>query len=274
MQLYDIIMLVVMASAILFGLWKGLAWQIASIAAIVVSYFVALTFRAPVAAMIKTEEPWNRFLAMFILFIGTSLVIWIAFGFISRTIEKMQLKDFDRHAGAVVGALKGAVLCLVITFFAMTLLSAKQKEAICDSYSGRYMATAIDKIQVFMPKEVHTVIHPYLEKLDNELEKDHSLVEDNNPAESAKKAIFDTIATQAGFGKKDGNSTKSNPNLPGILGGGPKQANTIGDFVNESPAGDFIRDVPIDPTKIDWRKIDWNRAAEAIGNQVNQSQNR
>ena len=34
MQAYDIFMLIVLALAIVWGAWKGLAWQIASIASI------------------------------------------------------------------------------------------------------------------------------------------------------------------------------------------------------------------------------------------------
>lgn len=174
MQTYDIIMLVVLAGAVLFGWWKGFAWQVASLAAIFVSYFVAFEFREPVAEMIKAKEPWNKFLAMLLLFLGTSLVIWITFGFVSRTIEKMRLKDFDRHAGAALGGVKGVLLCLVITFFAVTLLRDAQKKAICDSKSGYYMAQLIDHLDAIMPKEVHRVVQPYLNKLDQELEKNEA----------------------------------------------------------------------------------------------------
>ena len=171
METYDIVMLVVIAAAVIFGAVKGLAWQIASMAAIFLSYFVALNFRQPVADLIDTAEPWNKFLAMFILFIGTSLIVWITFGFVSRQIEKMQLKSFDRQAGAAVGALKGALLCLVITFFALTLLGDRTKVAICNSTSGKYIAQFIDSADTFIPQEVHKVVHPYLERMDKALEK-------------------------------------------------------------------------------------------------------
>ena len=49
MALYDIVMLVVVVGAIWFGWWKGMAWQIASLAAIIVSYIVAVNFREPVS---------------------------------------------------------------------------------------------------------------------------------------------------------------------------------------------------------------------------------
>jgi len=170
MQIYDIIMLVVFGGAVLWGLWKGFAWQVASIAGIVLSYFMAATFREPLAAQIDAEPPWNMFLAMLILFLGTALAIWIGFNMIRRSIEKTKLKDFDRQVGGVLGAVKGGILCIVITLFSVTLLSDSQKEAICNSYSGYIIATVLDQATPIMPKEVHNVVGPYLERLDHELD--------------------------------------------------------------------------------------------------------
>jgi len=172
MQTYDIIMLAVFGSAVLWGLWKGFAWQVASIAGIFLSYFMAATFRTPLAAMIDAEPPWNMFLAMLILFLGTALAIWLGFNMVRKSIEKTKLKDFDRQVGGLLGAVKGAVLCTVITLFSVTLLSDPQKEAICGSYSGYIIATVLDKATPVMPKEVHSVIGPYLERLDRELDHD------------------------------------------------------------------------------------------------------
>ena len=67
MEIYDIIMLVVLLGATLFGAWKGLAWQVASLGAIVASYFVALNYRDEVAELISAKQPWNVFAAMLIL---------------------------------------------------------------------------------------------------------------------------------------------------------------------------------------------------------------
>ena len=67
MEIYDIVMLVILAGAVIFGAVKGMAWQIASIAALVVSYFVAVQFNEPVAGYIQLEAPLNKLAAMGIL---------------------------------------------------------------------------------------------------------------------------------------------------------------------------------------------------------------
>jgi membrane protein required for colicin V production len=169
MQTYDLVMLAVLLGATLFGAWKGLAWQLASMASIFVSYLVAVQFRDALAPAIKATPPWNVFLAMLILYVGTSLVIWILFRFVSAFIDRVKLKEFDRQFGALFGLAKGVLLCVIITLFAVTLLSDSQKHRIINSYSGYYIARILDKANGVMPEELHEVLSPYMNRLDQEL---------------------------------------------------------------------------------------------------------
>jgi membrane protein required for colicin V production len=181
MQAYDLVMIVVLAGAVLFGAWKGLAWQVASLAAVFASYVVAMNFYQPVAQMINTDEPWNKFLAMLILYIGSSLAIWVTFGFVRSFIEKMALKDFDRHVGALLGAVKGALLCILITIFGVTLLGETQTRTICNSRSGGYIAKAINRLVGFVPPEIHTVVGPYIDRFHDAMDQHREDVDDSNP---------------------------------------------------------------------------------------------
>lgn len=171
MQYYDLVMLVIFAGAILFGAWKGLAWQVASVAAIFVSYLVALQFRGPVANLIKVQPPLNSFIAMFAIYALVSLAIWIGFGYVRSFIERFYLKSFDRQAGALLGALKGAILCIVITMFAVTLLGESRRREICQSKSGLLIARSINQLKGIMPKEIHPVLAPYLDRFDDAMKE-------------------------------------------------------------------------------------------------------
>ena len=164
-------MLVILAAAVLFGLWKGLAWQVAMLAAIFVSYFVSANFSGVVAGYISADAPWNRFLAMFILYVGTSLAIWVAFGFVRKSIDKMQLESFDRQIGAIVGGVTGATLCVVITLFAVTLLGEKTRKAVCESKSGYYIAKGLDQLSAVVPSQYHEMVAPYVDNLNQALDE-------------------------------------------------------------------------------------------------------
>lgn len=169
MQAYDLIMIIVLATAAILGAIKGFAWQMASLASVFASYLVAVNFRYDLARMIQATPPWNLFLAMLILYVGTSFVIWVGFRLLSGVIDSFRLKEFDRHLGAAFGLGKGLLYCLLITMFAMTLLGPKQQAAICQSRSGYYIASALDNAGGLLPKELHDVVGPYLDQLDRKL---------------------------------------------------------------------------------------------------------
>lgn len=169
MEAYDLIMLSVVAIGTLFGAWKGLAWQVASLASIFASYFIAYRFRGPLGEVINASPPWNTLLAMLILFLASSLAIWLVFRFVSDAIERVKLKEFDRHAGAVLGFCRGVLWCVIITLFAVALLGEDQKKAIIDSRSGYYIALLLDRSHAIMPEEIHDVIGRYIHSLDERL---------------------------------------------------------------------------------------------------------
>jgi membrane protein required for colicin V production len=164
------------------------------------SYFVALSFRQEVARFITATPPWNMFLAMLILFLGTSLVVWVGFNFVAEMIEKVKLKEFDRQVGALFGFAKGVLLCVLITLFAVTLLSEPQRQAICNSKSGYYIAILLDKADAVIPGEVHSVLDPYIDRFDREVEHPHTEAAQRlpEPTWSDANEVFEIPARQAG----------------------------------------------------------------------------
>jgi membrane protein required for colicin V production len=168
-QTYDLLMLVVLIGATVFGFWKGMAWQIASLASLVLSYFAALRFGEQLAPTFGDQAPLNKFVAMLVIYIATSFIIWMLFRFVAGVIDKVRLESFDKQMGAMIGFAKGVLLCIAITFFAVVLLPPAQGEAIVASQSGRYIIALLDKSHAVFPPEVHQVVDPYLEKIEQRL---------------------------------------------------------------------------------------------------------
>jgi len=169
MQTYDMLMLLVLAAATIFGFWKGVAWQIASLASLVVSYVAALRFSPQLAPMFGEHAPWNRFVAMLVIYVAVSFFIWMVFRLVSGVIDKVRLESFDRQLGAMFGLAKGVLLCVAITFFAVTLLPPAQGQAIVDSQSGRYIVALLEKSHTVFPPEIHDVVDPYIKKVEEGL---------------------------------------------------------------------------------------------------------
>jgi membrane protein required for colicin V production len=164
---FDLAMLGVVLAATIWGAWKGMAWQLAAFASIVLSYVVALKASGPMAEHFSAEAPWNRFLAMLVIYLAVSLIVWLLFRAVHGMIERVKLVEFDRQIGALFGALKGVVLCLAITFFTVTL-SEDARQLILTTYSGRYAAQIIDWAHPIMPPEIHDVLEPYIHQLDQD----------------------------------------------------------------------------------------------------------
>ncbi len=170
MQWYDLLMIAVLLGTTIFGFMKGMAWQIASLAALVASYFVALRFSEPLAAtgLFGSDEPWNRFLAMLVIYLVTSLAIWLAFRVVSGAIDRVRLQEFDKQIGGLFGLAKGVLLCVAITFFAITLVP-DMRDTVLQSRSGHYIAVLIARADAVMPPEIHAIVDPYLNRLEEEL---------------------------------------------------------------------------------------------------------
>ncbi len=182
MQTYDIIMLIVLGITTFMGAIKGFAWQMASLASIVVSYFVAYTFRNDVARMIKAQEPWNGFLAMLFLYAGTSFVIWVVFRMLSGAIDRMRLRDFDRHMGALLDWGRGTAVPVDHPVCG-DLARPRQQQSIVDSRSGSYISRFLAATDgIVWPKEVEQIVRPYLDRLEERLEQRGSTAQAATPA--------------------------------------------------------------------------------------------
>jgi membrane protein required for colicin V production len=169
MPTYDLALLAVIVATTVYGFWKGMAWQLASLGSFALSYMAALKFSDQLAPLLSKEAPWNRFLAMLVIYLATSMVIWLVFRVVSNFIARVQLKEFDRQVGGLFGLAKGVLLATVITFFAVTL-SADAREMVLKSRSGYYIAVFIHRATPVMPKEVRTLLEPYIDRLDKGLD--------------------------------------------------------------------------------------------------------
>ena len=170
LQTYDIVMLVVLVGTTFFGVWKGLAWQVAALASLLVSAAVAIHSSAAIAPYFPGQDPWNRFLAMLVLYVITAGAIWIAFHFVSGIIDRVKLKEFDRQLGAIFGLAKGILYCVVITFFVMTLsYSETIRQAVLQSHSGDLIARGIRNANPILPEDIRTYLGKYIDELDEKL---------------------------------------------------------------------------------------------------------
>ncbi len=161
MQMFDLIVLIVVAFSTIRGAWKGFAWQVASLASLIVGVAAAIRFGPRVGNSLSAQSPWNQYLGMFVVFAATGLVVWMLFRWVSTAIDRMKLKDFDRQLGAIFGAIKGLFWAAILAFFGVTL-SEGMRETILSSRSGPLLAKAIQRASTILPPEVRKQVGDYL----------------------------------------------------------------------------------------------------------------
>ncbi len=167
---YDLVMIGILAVASVLGYFKGIVWQLAWIAGIFASSFVAFRYGTPLASFFGQQAPWNRLAAMLALYAATSIAVWLIFRVISGAINAVHLSAFDHQMGLLLGMAKGVLLCVVVTFFAVTLAPA-YREQIVASQSGRLVAELIVRADVYLPKDVHETVDPFVKQFESELQK-------------------------------------------------------------------------------------------------------
>jgi len=222
---YDLVMLGILAAAAVLGYFKGIVWQIAWIAGIVASGFVAFRFAPVVAPFFGQQAPWNRLLALLVLYVGTSLVIWLLFRVVSGAINAVHLSAFDHQLGLLLGLAKGALLCVVITFFAVTLAPAYRGQIVA-SRSGRIVAEIIVRADELLPKDIAESVDPFVKQFEERLRSgEAAAVAPGQP--SALGAIWEGVTSAAAWtGTEQGGPT-------GLQAGGQQAAPPW----NAQPAG-------------------------------------
>ncbi|MCP4175439.1 MAG: CvpA family protein [Fuerstiella sp.] len=165
---YDFVVLAILFYTAWQGAQRGLLTQLAWIAALVLCFKFADKLAPSIEPMIDVEQPLRHWISMFILYLGFSLGSFMLARILNSWLEKANFKDFDRHLGGVFGFVKGAVICLVGTFFSVTL-SDSLKSTVLASRSGEAACYILDHIEPLTPE----YFHEYLEKYKSELKPLH-----------------------------------------------------------------------------------------------------
>jgi membrane protein required for colicin V production len=207
-------MLGILAAAALLGYFKGMVWQLAWIAGIVASSYVAFRFGSVLAPYFGSQAPWNRFAAMLAAYAGTSICVWLVFRVISKAINAVHLSAFDHQLGLLLGLAKGALLCVVVTFFSVTL-APDYRQQIVASRSGRLVAELIVRADTYLPKEIHETIDPFVKQFEKQFDQPGGMpaaAAGQSPAiagqPSPLKAMWDGVTSAAAWaGTEQGGGT-------------------------------------------------------------------
>jgi uncharacterized membrane protein required for colicin V production len=188
---YDLIMLGILVVATSRGAKKGFVWQLASIAALVLCFVFASRFAGDLASHIDVKPPLDRWIAMLLLYALFAFGCFAAARVLHGLIEKWRFVEYDRHLGGVFGLLKGAILCVMATFFLAAIVESARPYVV-GTVTARISAVVLDRLTPVIPPEMHEVLDPYLNRIDGrvvDVVDDAKPKPSNNPPAEADDTV-------------------------------------------------------------------------------------
>jgi len=160
MHALDWIFLVVLGASLLIGAWRGLIFELFSLAGWVAAFFAAQWFaadvgqRLPVAGGEGALSYAAGFAVVFVIAVFVfGLVAWLA----KKMIEAIGLRPADRSMGALFGLVRGGVLLLVVAV--IVGLTPLRDEAWWEESQGAYVLTQVlESLRPALPQEFGSLL--------------------------------------------------------------------------------------------------------------------
>jgi uncharacterized membrane protein required for colicin V production len=161
LTIYDAAMAGVVVAGMIWGAWRGVTWQLASIASLILGYVASHQLSPQLAPQFGTDPVISRTLAMMAIYAvvsgGVFLVAWI----FRAILRRMKFEAFDRHLGLLLGGMEGAFLGVVVTFFVVSL-APQTRDPIYTSLSGKLVAGIINSVGPTFKAEAGEALAPFV----------------------------------------------------------------------------------------------------------------
>ncbi len=149
----DWALIIALALSVLIGIWRGLVFELMSLAGWLVAYFAAVWYAPHAAAYIPVGMPGSALnhAAALVLTFMAALVAWsLAARLVRMAISATPLTVPDRILGAAFGLVRGLVLLLVVTTV-VALTPAAQSGAWQASTGARWLGVVLQGVKPLLP---------------------------------------------------------------------------------------------------------------------------
>ena len=167
----DVIVLVFLGGLFLLGVIRGFVHQLAGILFLVVGIFVARRFYSDLAAVLRQTfdigEPVDWIAAFAAILVGVIVVGALIAILMRGVLDKLKLLAYDRFLGGVLGALKGALIVVLVLNVVMDLRGGEGATAgaIDESISWSVAKPVMERALPLLPESFRTRLREYREEL-------------------------------------------------------------------------------------------------------------
>jgi uncharacterized membrane protein required for colicin V production len=163
LTIYDAAMAGIVVAGMIWGSWRGVTWQIASIASLILGYIASHQLSPQLAPQFGTDPVVSRTLAMMTIYAVVSGCVFLVAWIFRSILRKLQFEAFDKHLGMLLGGMEGALLGILVTFFVVSL-APQTRDPIYSSPTGKMVASLIDTIGPTFKQETKDVLAPFVEE--------------------------------------------------------------------------------------------------------------
>jgi len=149
----DWIFLAVLAASLLIGAWRGLAFEVLSLAGWIAAFVAAQHFAEELGALLPMREapPLWRYVAGFaLIFIAAVFACGMLAWGLKKLVYSVGLRPADRALGGIFGVLRGVVL-LLVTAVVIGATPLAQAPWWLQSHSAPLLHTTLQTLAPLLP---------------------------------------------------------------------------------------------------------------------------
>lgn len=154
MNAVDGVLLFVLLLSAIVGMWRGLVYEVLSVAVWVMAFVLAQRYGAPVGVWLPVDgfsEPLRVAMGFAVVFLASAFAGGLLSWLMKKLVESVGLRPVDRALGGVFGLLRGAVMLLGLTMVVqMTPLHTQERWR--QSPVAEVLSTTLHALQPLLPE--------------------------------------------------------------------------------------------------------------------------
>lgn len=156
---FDAVMIGLVVAGMVWGAIRGITWQVASLASLVLGYAGAMSLSGQIAPHLPGQPIVARAASMLVAYVGISAGIFGVAWVVRAMLRRLKFEAYDRHLGMLLGGAEGALLGIVLTVFVLSLAPGTRKP-ILGSLSGRAIGAVLGQVGPVLPGEIRAELGP------------------------------------------------------------------------------------------------------------------
>ena len=150
---FDLVCLIILMIAAWRGADRGAVWQLAVLGSIGLCIVFASELSPYIEPHIPLHDPVRHWVTLAVIYALMSLVAFLVARAVRGWLEKVKFTEYDRHWGAILGLVKGAILVVVATCFIAVMLESL-RPTVHESITGKVVRHLVDKTAPMMPTKI------------------------------------------------------------------------------------------------------------------------